>query len=233
MSCRFAHDDGAYVLGALSPNERLAFERHLPGCDDCTQAVRRLAGLPGLLGRVDASVLEDPVPDEPLPDTLLPSLVGQVARRRRRRTALAVGLAAAAAVIAGAVPVVVGQLDDESPSAAPAAEPGPTAEPALTMEPVGDVPVRASIALEEVTWGTRLDLTCTYDPSSVKYELPPEADYELFVSTRRGETEQVGSWRSVGGKTMQLTAATATSRRDIASVEVRTRDGRVVLELAS
>src|SRR5688500_19238542 len=97
----------------------------------------------------------------------------------------------------------------------------------------GDVPVRASIALEEVTWGTRLDLTCTYDPALVDYELPPEADYELFVSTRRGHTEQVGSWRSVGGRTMRLTAATATSRRDIASVQVRTRDGRVVLELGS
>jgi hypothetical protein len=229
VTCRFAHDDGAYVLGALSPTERLAFERHLPGCDHCTQSVRRLAGLPGLLGRLDAGVLEDPTPDEPLPDTLLPSLVGRVARRRRRRTALAVGLAAAAAVVAAAVPVVVGQLDDESPSAPPA----PSAVPALTMEPVGEVPVRASIALEEVTWGTRLDLTCTYDPTSVDYELPPEADYELFVSTRRGHTEQVGSWRSVGGKTMQLTAATASSRRDIASVEVRTRDGRVVLELAS
>ncbi len=230
MSCQFAHDDGAYVLGALSPNERLAFERHLRSCDDCTQSVRRLAGLPGLLGRVDVAVLEDPMPDEPLPDTLLPALVDRVARRRRRRTAFAVGLAAAAAVFAGAVPVVVGQLGDDPP---PAARQDATAEPGLTMAPVGDVPVRATIGLEEVTWGTRLDLTCTYDPTLVEYELPPEADYELFVSTRRGRTEQVGSWRSVGGKTMQLTAATATSRRDIASVQVRTRDGRVVLELAS
>jgi Putative zinc-finger len=229
VSCRFAHDDGAYVLGALSPTERLAFERHLPGCEGCTQSVRRLAGLPGLLGRIEPSVLEDPILDEPVPDTLLPSLVSRVAARRRRRNALAVGLAAAAAVMAAAVPVVVGQLDDESPSAAPA----PSAGPALTMQPVGEVPVRASIVMEQVTWGTRLDLTCTYDPTSVDFDLPPEADYELFVSTRGGHTEQVGSWRSVGGKTMQLTAATASSRRDIASVTVRTRDGRVVLKLDS
>ena len=53
MSCPFAHDDAAYVLGALSPAERLEFERHLGRCDDCTRAVRELAGLPGLLGRVD------------------------------------------------------------------------------------------------------------------------------------------------------------------------------------
>jgi hypothetical protein len=65
----------------------------------------------------------------------------------------------------------------------------------------------------------------------VDYELPPATDYTLFVSTRDGHTEQVGSWHSVGGRTMQLSAATAASRRDIASVEVRTLDGRVVLEL--
>ena len=36
MTCMFAHHDGAYVLGALSPAERRAFEDHLPGCAACT-----------------------------------------------------------------------------------------------------------------------------------------------------------------------------------------------------
>ena len=67
----------------------------------------------------------------------------------------------------------------------------------------------------------------------MEYDLPSEVDYTLFVRTRDGPTEQVGSWRSVGGKTMRLSAATAASRDDIASVEVRTPDGRVVLELAA
>ena len=51
MSCEFAHDDGAYVLGALSPAERLAFERHLAAAPSAP-ARSELAGLPGLLGRV-------------------------------------------------------------------------------------------------------------------------------------------------------------------------------------
>lgn len=101
------------------------------------------------------------------------------------------------------------------------------------MAPVGEVPVQASLLLEQVTWGTRIGLECTYDPSWVQYELPRAATYVLVVRTQAGATEQVGTWRSVGGVTMRLEAATATNRQDIASVEVRTTDGRVVLTSAA
>ena len=232
MSCPFAHDDAAYVLGALSPTERLAFERHLDGCDDCTRAVRELAGLPGLLGRVDASVLEAPTGDVPLPDTLLPRLSRELrADRRRRRTRIGIALAGAAAAVI--VPVVAWQVAGSNPeSPTPGAGAGP-AVAAQRMSPVGEVPVRARLSMEQVTWGTRLGLTCTYEPESVEYPLPPEVDYTLFVRTRDGKSERVGSWRSVDGRTMHLNAGTATNRDDIASVEVRTTDGRVVLVLAA
>ena len=61
MSCELADRDGAYVLGSLSPTERKEFEQHLAGCKECARNVRQLAGLPGLLARVDRAVLEDPV----------------------------------------------------------------------------------------------------------------------------------------------------------------------------
>lgn len=47
----FATYDAAYVLGALSPEDRQAFEQHLQECDRCAAAVRELAGLPGLLAQ--------------------------------------------------------------------------------------------------------------------------------------------------------------------------------------
>ncbi|HEU4424838.1 MAG TPA: zf-HC2 domain-containing protein [Pilimelia sp.] len=53
MRCEYAHDDGAYVLGALSPAERAAFERHMADCLACREAVAEIAVIPGLLGRLD------------------------------------------------------------------------------------------------------------------------------------------------------------------------------------
>lgn len=237
MTCSFAHDDAAYVLGALSPADRLAFEHHLDGCEDCARSVRELAGLPGLLGRVDASLVEHPPTDAPLPDSLLPALTQAVRRRGRRRTLTAAGAAAAvAAAVATAVvlPLATSSRDEQDGAgpASPGASASPSA-PAVEMDPIGEVPVRASVTLEEVTWGTRVGLLCTYDPELVSYELPPEVDYLLIVRTRDGRTERVGSWRSLGGKTMRLTAGTAADPEEIASVQVRTIDGRVVLELAA
>lgn len=236
MSCRFAHDDAAYVLGALAPDERLAFERHLADCDDCTRAVQESAGLPGLLARVDAGVLKDPTAEPQVPDTLLPALFREAGRSRRRRTMGAAALAAAVAtVVAVGLPAAVSRLDHGDGTAPDAPASAPEASRVVTrpMAPVGDVPVTATLGLEPVTWGTRLLLVCTYEQGSVEYDLPPAVDYTLFVRTRAGGTEQVGSWRSVDGRTMRLEAATSADRADIASVEVRTPDGRVVLLLGA
>lgn len=233
MSCDFAHDDAAYVLGALSPADRLAFERHLETCDACTRSVRSLAGMPGLLDRVDASVLENPPDDPPLPSTLLPALNRAVEDRRRRRTVVAAGLAAAAAVAALAVPVVLTSGDDAPPVSGPGTSSSSAEVDTRAMKPVGEVPIQATLGLEAVTWGTRMLITCTYDREWADVELPGEVDYLLFVTTTDGRTEQVGSWRSVDGTTMEVPAATSAGRDDIADVEVRTTDGRVVLRLAA
>ena len=238
--CPFAHDDAAYVLGALSPAERLEFERHLATCDECSRSVRSFAGMPGLLDLVEAEVLADPPADPPLPTTLLPSLNRVVEVRRRRRTVAIAGLAAAAAAVAAlAVPMVVG---DDAPPASPSVSPPGTSSPAAEVEthamaPQGEVPIEATLGLEEVTWGTRMLLTCTYnkdamgDKYAIGIELPDEVDYLMYVTTDDGRTEQVGSWRSVTGTTMKVPAATSAARDDLASVEVRTTDGRVVLRL--
>jgi hypothetical protein len=228
MTCAYAERDGAYVLGALSAAERLEFEHHLADCKDCSRAVRQLAGLPGLLSRVDATVLDDLPLEEPVPEAVLAKLVHQVRRIRRRRVAL-MGGAAAAAVAAVLALVLSGVLASDPPP--PAAAPAPAAPAGQAMTPVGGAPVHAKLALEPVTWGTRLDIACTYEPDRAWGEKPDRVTYTLFVRTRDGHTEQVGTWRSLEGRTMHLSAATAANRKDIASVEVRTADGRPVLEL--
>ncbi|WP_432833884.1 anti-sigma factor family protein [Dactylosporangium sp. CA-092794] len=44
------------MLGALSPPEREAYERHLAGCAECRAEVAEFSDLPGLLGRLDPEV---------------------------------------------------------------------------------------------------------------------------------------------------------------------------------
>lgn len=227
--CPHAHDDAAYVLGALSPAERLEFERHLDTCKECSRSVRSFAGMPGLLDLVEAGVLENPPADPPVPDTLLPGLNLAVASRRRRRMAVVAGLAAAAvALVALTVPTVLDR--DDPPTAGPGASTSSPVE-TLAMAPLGEAPIEATLGLEPVTWGTRMLLTCTYDKDSVDLELPDELDYRIYVTTADGRSEQVGSWKSVTGTTMEVPAATSVARDDIATVEVRTTDGRVVLRL--
>ena len=227
-----AHEDAAYVLGALAPADRRAFEQHLSGCDQCTRAVLELAGVPGLLSRTGAEAFDGSSGQHTVPDTVLPALSRAVRRGRRRRALAAAG--AAATVAAMVAPLVTSQLDlgDEAAATLPGASSTPSALTLKPMDPVGVVPVQANLSLETVTWGTRLYLVCTYDITSVGNKLPPAVDYVLVVRTRDGGTEQLGSWRSVTGSTMRLTAGTAAKRQEIASVEVRTPDGRVALTAA-
>ena len=46
---RLHESAGLYVLGALEPNERAEFERHLQSCDECTAEVRSLGGVAAAL----------------------------------------------------------------------------------------------------------------------------------------------------------------------------------------
>lgn len=226
MTCTFAHFDGSYVLGALSPSDRQAFEEHLAGCPECARSVREFAGLPGLLARVDADAVEATSSPEPVSEMLLPALLREVRRGRRRRMLVSAGLAAAAVVTiaAGALALV----DD---GGGPAAPPGASAPAGVAMTAIQQDEMTARLAVEAVPWGTRLNLTCRYAAAGDDYGAQASATYAMFVRTRDGRAEQVATWRALPGETMRLTAATATRRDDIASVEVRTTGGTPVLRL--
>jgi predicted anti-sigma-YlaC factor YlaD len=222
MTCELAQHDGAYVLGALSPEERLAFERHLDTCPPCSASVRDLAGLPGLLAQVSPEILISPPDRDPVPETLLPNLVAEVRRERRRRRWVGGLVAAAAVVVIGIATAVAVTNDDE-----PVQEPPVSSE---VMVPIGQDAVEASVALTSVAWGTKLDLTCSYDVPAGGYTHEPPT-YALVVRTTDG-TEQVATWKGLPGKTMRLTGATALTTDQIVSVEVQDAEGHPLLELS-
>jgi hypothetical protein len=230
MSCELAHLDAAYVLGALSPDERLAFERHLRGCPTCSRAVGQLAGLPGLLAQVSPEVLESKLEPEPVPATLRPALVREV-RRAQVRSRWLTGAVAAAVVLAvgaGSVAVVQG-LDDDRVSSASS---GPASSaPAEAMTQIGQDSASASVALTSVGWGTRIDLTCSYTVPPAGYEETTGPTYALVIRSVDGDVEQVASWRGLPGGTMTLEGATAWLRDDISAVEIQSADGQPVLKL--
>jgi hypothetical protein len=192
--------------------------------------VRELAGLPGLLGRVDASVLELPADEEPVPAGVLPALLRDVRREQRHRTWLTVGAAAAAAVVVGTAAFTVAGLNDS--------DGGTTAAPSVTssstvtgrpMTPVGAATgIRATLGLTSVDWGTKLELTCSYPRGTTAYE---GGAYAMVVHTKDGRTERVASWNGLPGKVMQVSGATNAWRDDITSVEVTHLDGAPIARL--
>jgi hypothetical protein len=105
MRCTQTVEAGAYVIGALSPPERYNYERHLAVCAGCRYEVAQLAGLPGLLGRLDARTAASVGTTTPgAPPRVLDSVLNRARaeslRGRRRRTWERVGTLAVAACLA-------------------------------------------------------------------------------------------------------------------------------------
>ena len=223
----FALSDAAYVLGALSPSDRRAFEEHLKVCAACASSVGELAGLPGLMSKVSEDQLNAHV--EPPPATLLPSLARAVRRERGRRR-LYVGTAAAAAALLIAVGASVITRPD-SPARPPVAAPSstPSGSANLALSAVLPSPITASARLVDVAWGTRIDLTCAY---SSKGKAPAGGfPYALVVIDRQGVAQQVAAWKAPPGRELTVMGASSLPRNEIAAVEVRTLTGLALLRL--
>jgi hypothetical protein len=206
----FATFDAAYVLGALSPEDRQRFEQHLRTCDRCAASVRDMAGLPGLLARVDApAVLPDAGP--PPPD-LLPTVLRRV--RRGRRIRLAVTSVSAAVAVSACVALAV-----------VASWPATPAPPSIAMTALGQFPVRADARLDAFEWGTQVDMSCSYTGGR------SGGDYILVAISRSGAETQLATWKAVPDNTARIVIGTALQRSDLAALEVRGGSGRALLRL--
>jgi anti-sigma-K factor RskA len=93
-------DLAGYVLGALDPAERAAFEAHLADCDACRAEVAELEALPAMLEAAAPPVEVPPDLHERTFAAIERAADGELAGRRRRRLAWTVATVAAAAVFA-------------------------------------------------------------------------------------------------------------------------------------
>jgi hypothetical protein len=225
----FSLYDAAYVLGALSPADRCAFEDHLKVCAACAGSVSDLAGMPGLMSKVSLDQLTEEA--EPLPETLLPSLARTVRRERQKRR-LAVGAVAAAAACVLAVGAV-GITKAESPARPPvtSSAPGASSTASRVMTAVVPSPVTASARLVDMAWGTAIDLTCNYRTTG---SYPAGGTpYAMVVIDRSGAVQQVATWNALPNRELTVTGASSRPRRDIQAVEIRTLSGQTILRLST
>lgn len=203
------HELGAYVLGALEPDERRAVEAHVAACGSCRDELAHLSAVPPLLDRI--------TPEEAMAD-----LTGVGARlvartreaeladharlrasvRRWRVVAIAAGLAAVTAVAAAWQPW------DEPPDRLVAQ--------VVPMDAEADA-VRGTVAAYAWEWGSTIEIRVQ--------DLPTRRAYVVWAVADDGRRERAGTWgpTSHGGATVR--AASAILRPQLSSVEVTDPDG--------
>jgi len=224
----FLDYDAAYVIGALDPPDRRAFEKHLVGCARCSAAVSELAGMPGLLAQVptEQMLAPRPVPESP-PDTLLPRLAAAIKRQRRRRQVLGglVGIAAATVLATGAV-LTAGSLSSKE-------DPSGTSGTTLAMSAVVASPVTASVRMESVAWGTRLNLDCSYREPTASEGKWGERTYRLVVVPRDGgAVQQVAQWKALPGQRVVLPGSTNLALDEMQDIRLLNSSGTTLLHVA-
>ncbi|MGB9377002.1 MAG: zf-HC2 domain-containing protein [Mycobacteriales bacterium] len=219
MTCPYSRHDGAYLLGAMSAQERRSYEEHLPGCPTCGSGLNEVAGLPGLLAQLPTELVDGVGPP---PAVLLPTLLRAVeAERRRRRWRIRVGAVAAAAAVVAAALLGPAVLQSDGSHTAASATPRQVA-----MDRVTDLPVRATAALSDRPWGTQVDLRCTYSG-----EVDGNRGWVLVALDRAGKAEQIASWAVLPYGEAKVTGSTSLHAADLAAIEVRTTTGVTLLRM--
>jgi anti-sigma-K factor RskA len=213
----FAEYDAAYVLGALSDDERVAFEQHLGSCASCRASVQSLSELPPLLAQMtDVAAIEDAAPAPP--PALLPELLDEVGRQRRRRRWYTAGIAAAAACIVALGILIAVQISGGGTSGSPVA-----------MRQVTTSPMHATALLQPTAWGTRIQLACSYDAGRT---YSSDVSYSLRAVDLSGGSHDLGSWRLVAGGVTTFDSGVSVPPNQLARLEVlSTTTGSEILEL--
>ena len=212
----FAEWDAAYVLGALSLEDRRTYESFLANNPARASELTEFAGMPGILNalsREEAVALTELAgapPAEPRPDNIA-SLAQAAAKRqqRSRRTWLAAAVASAAALlVAGGIVGATVFPDSAAPTQTVAMQ---------AMQPTPRGGLTAELAVTEKKWGTELNWACQYTKDWSRNV----ASYDIVVTKHDGAQQTVGSWKPAGDEATGLSAATSIPTSQIRTVDIR------------
>jgi hypothetical protein len=208
--------DAAYVLGALSQQDRRTYEKYLAADPKRAAQLTELAGMPGILNalsRDEAVALTDfgggALPAERSDNVASLAQAAAKRQRRARRTALMATVAAAAvlAIVGGVVGATVFPRTQSSVQTVAM----------QAMQPGQREGLTAQLAVTEKKWGTELHWACEYTKDWSR-----DVDsYDIVVTTRDGAQTTVGSWRPAGDEATGLSAATSIPTDQIRSIDIR------------
>ncbi|HZE31933.1 MAG TPA: zf-HC2 domain-containing protein [Actinoallomurus sp.] len=215
---------GVYVLGAIEPAERAMVDAHLGVCGRCRDELASLAGLPAMLGRVTEDQLDQlGAPPEELLDSILTKAADE-SRGRRRKNRLWLVAAAAALVVVTGVGVRAMSGTDGGTIAKPPTSPAATPSAVTTVH--GNDPatgVRAEIAMQPKGWGTAFSVRLAGAPA--------DSQCRLIAIDKKGRQDVAGGWRVEYLGEASFYGSSMFQKQDIASVEIRTLDGKRLLHV--
>jgi anti-sigma-K factor RskA len=217
MRCTETTEAGAYVLGALSPAERSAYERHLKTCAVCRKEVADFAGLPGLLGRLDAKSaigLTEAPKAPPMLETVLDRARAERQRARRRTVRRRTGMALAACVLALLAGLGVGAVTGTAGGAHRAT--------VVTMAPVAkDTHLAAMLGYWQAQdGGTEISVACVYSGTAEPYN--SRDHFDLWVVPRDGGPGRtVSGWDAGPGDRVTIWMEAPLRPDQIARMEIR------------
>ena len=201
------HALGAYVVGAIDPQERAVVDGHLAICPACRDELASLAALPGLMSRVTADeVLEGP----PAMDGGMLERLLAAAAQERRVSSRRRWLAAAAAVIflggasTGGVAIYTAATATNWPTVTAA-----------------QGPVHMKVEMGNAATGTALILHL----SGVR----SEEGCSLIAVSDTGTREVAGWWEATYGGTAVVHGTTSIPLKHLAQLVIQADDGQTLV----
>lgn len=215
----FSEWAGAYALGALEPDDRRAFERHLADCRICADDVRSFAPISGLLAQIDRSELDDVAGAHTATAIARRVRLEEQRLRTSRQRWRVAALGAAAAGLLVICGFVVAANRDSSTESRPELPPNVAA--AVTMSQAESTAVFTSAR----GWGTEIYIELA--------GLPPREQYQLWAVDRAGTWSAAATWGPTPTGRAKVTGATSLQADTIDRVVITSEDPNDVLINAS